>query len=81
MRDGPDDSRSGLTEVCLGQLAPFIDDYKTALGVYALQLTQLTQLASQAEWQTCSSWTDSEQKATKSLGSTHASLRESTSEI
>ena len=36
MRDGPDDSRSGLTEVCLGQLAPFIDDYKTALGVYAL---------------------------------------------
>ena len=32
VRDGPDDSRSGLTEVCLGQLAPFIDDYKAALG-------------------------------------------------
>ena len=26
VRDGPDDSRSRLTEVCLGQLAPFIDD-------------------------------------------------------
>ena len=36
VRDGPDDSRSRLTEVGLGQLAPFIDDYKAALGVYAL---------------------------------------------